>query len=260
LYIGGCDIGYTGHLTVPSPVTGQTETVLTHFRAYDPEFGRWLSADPLGEAGGMNIYAYCYGNPLNLYDPDGMFPSAAWWGGFFDVDASEVAGNFALGAMATADGFIPFSDPFKEAGGYSGCEDGAGLSNGAAEVAQFAATSLLSGGGVSLISRTSKAKGIVLSSKSTGGWRSRIHTLRSGSFGKSYEAYARQGVLRLEGHPWGAGAGRIPGLKSLGKYLGMRPHLHLDFMRNAPHHLSLEPLFGGTIRALDEMSQGGDCP
>ena len=70
-YTGGCDFGYTGHVTNPSLVAGQTELVLTHYRAYDPNLGRWLSIDPLGEAGGMNLYAYCYGNPLNLYDPDG---------------------------------------------------------------------------------------------------------------------------------------------------------------------------------------------
>jgi RHS repeat-associated protein len=53
-YHGGCEFGYTGHFTIPSPVTGQTEIVLTHFRAYDPELGRWRSADPIGEAGGLN--------------------------------------------------------------------------------------------------------------------------------------------------------------------------------------------------------------
>ena len=27
-------------------------------RFYAPELGRWMSRDPLGEAGGLNLYAY----------------------------------------------------------------------------------------------------------------------------------------------------------------------------------------------------------
>ena len=45
-YTSGCDLGYTGHITQQSPVSGQGEMVLTLFRAYDPDLGRWLSTDP----------------------------------------------------------------------------------------------------------------------------------------------------------------------------------------------------------------------
>ena len=73
-YPGGCDLGFTGHITLaPGTTSTQPEIVLTYFRAYSPELGRWLSRDPIGEEGGLNLYAYCYGNPLNFYDPDGMF-------------------------------------------------------------------------------------------------------------------------------------------------------------------------------------------
>ena len=67
-----CDFGYTGHITTPSLVVGQTELVLTHYRAYDPELNRWLSADPIGEAGGINLYAYVLGDPINGWDPSGL--------------------------------------------------------------------------------------------------------------------------------------------------------------------------------------------
>jgi RHS repeat-associated protein len=41
-------------------------------RAYDPEVGRWLSRDPIGERGGFNLYAYVQGNPVGLTDPLGL--------------------------------------------------------------------------------------------------------------------------------------------------------------------------------------------
>jgi RHS repeat-associated protein len=69
---GACDFGYTGHITQRSPVTGQTEIVLTRYRAYDPHHARWLSPDPLGEEGGLNLYEYCLGNPVNGIDPLGL--------------------------------------------------------------------------------------------------------------------------------------------------------------------------------------------
>lgn len=34
--------------------------------------GRWLSRDPLGEAGGINLYAYCGNDPVNRHDPLGL--------------------------------------------------------------------------------------------------------------------------------------------------------------------------------------------
>src|SRR5262249_51825572 len=41
------------------------------FRYYSPELGRFLQSDPLGTAGGVNLYAYC-ANPLTAVDLDGL--------------------------------------------------------------------------------------------------------------------------------------------------------------------------------------------
>src|SRR4030095_11953491 len=41
-------------------------------RYYDPRLGRWKSRDPLGEAGGSNLYAYCGNDPVNEFDPVGL--------------------------------------------------------------------------------------------------------------------------------------------------------------------------------------------
>jgi len=41
-------------------------------RFYDPETGRYISADPIGLDGGMNLYAYTSGDPINEIDPWGL--------------------------------------------------------------------------------------------------------------------------------------------------------------------------------------------
>jgi RHS repeat-associated protein len=43
------------------------------FRWYDPDVGRFTQRDPIGVAGGLNLYEYCYGNPVNLLDPWGLY-------------------------------------------------------------------------------------------------------------------------------------------------------------------------------------------
>jgi len=45
---------------------------LTLHRAYDPYSGRWLSRDPIEEAGGINLYGYVQENPVNLIDSFGL--------------------------------------------------------------------------------------------------------------------------------------------------------------------------------------------
>lgn len=76
---GACDLGFTGHITQPSPVAGQNELPLAHYRAYDPALGRWLSPDPIRESGGINIYLYCSGSPAMLIDPFGLDDEGGFW-------------------------------------------------------------------------------------------------------------------------------------------------------------------------------------
>ncbi len=53
-----------------------TETGLTylHARYFDPKLGAFLSPDPIGPAGGLNAYAYGFGDPVNMSDREGLGP------------------------------------------------------------------------------------------------------------------------------------------------------------------------------------------
>ncbi len=41
------------------------------YRFYNPETGRWLNRDPIGENGGPNLYGYVGNDPVNKVDPLG---------------------------------------------------------------------------------------------------------------------------------------------------------------------------------------------
>ena len=46
-------------------------------RYYDPDIGRFLTPDPIGFAGGLNLYAYCGNDPVNNVDPSGLCQQCA---------------------------------------------------------------------------------------------------------------------------------------------------------------------------------------
>ncbi len=69
--------GDSKNIRMPVRFPGQFWDFLTgyhynFFRDYDPQTGRYLEADPIGQGGGYNLYAYVVGNPLNLKDPLGL--------------------------------------------------------------------------------------------------------------------------------------------------------------------------------------------
>lgn len=69
----------TGSLNQPfqfstKPYDEKTGLSYYGYRFYSPALGRWINRDPLGETGGINLYGYVGGNPVNFVDPAGKSP------------------------------------------------------------------------------------------------------------------------------------------------------------------------------------------
>jgi len=60
----------------------ETGLIYYGFRYYHPGLGRWLGKDPMGEAGGLNLYGYVGGDPINGIDPFGLWDFRAALDGF----------------------------------------------------------------------------------------------------------------------------------------------------------------------------------
>ena len=64
-------IGFAGGLR-----DRDTDFVRFGHRDYDPEVGRFVAQDPLGDTGGdHDLYEYCVDDPVNAVDPKGLQPS-----------------------------------------------------------------------------------------------------------------------------------------------------------------------------------------
>lgn len=59
--------------------TASGRSLYNYFRDYEPGTGRYVEADPIGLDGGMNLYAYVDGNPINKVDPLGLRSSFLDW-------------------------------------------------------------------------------------------------------------------------------------------------------------------------------------
>jgi RHS repeat-associated protein len=58
----------------------ETGLALCTYRYYDPSNGRWLTRDPIGYRGGVDLYGYVGDDPVTLCDPDGFakLKAAPW--------------------------------------------------------------------------------------------------------------------------------------------------------------------------------------
>ncbi len=159
------DLLYTSHLYFDD---ADTPLHLAPYRSYQPEIGRWLSRDYLGETGpdGSNTYRYSRNRPNLETDPTGLFSSLNTPGGqavmaylLFEtasstLDVAELAQNgvdalvsdcpdyskVTESALATAFGFFAFGPGHA----YS---EGAGTAIGFAKGATETALDGMRGGG-----------------------------------------------------------------------------------------------------------------
>ncbi len=136
---GDADMQYAGYYAHP-----RSGLLLPSYRAYLPTRGRFVNRDPIGIAGGSNLYAYAGSNPISRRDPTGLIDwgqvqSAANQGAVAGIEAGMVAGGIAGGAISIeAGGILAFPGAglgglgLGAVGGFAG-----GLSNLAGQLAGY---------------------------------------------------------------------------------------------------------------------------
>ena len=93
---------------------------LCTLRYYDPSGGRWISRDPIGYAGGSDLYGYVDNDPVNMIDPRGL------WGVKFGGDDGLFIGKGQPTFILDRNDFhAPGSIGGNILAGYSGASDAA---------------------------------------------------------------------------------------------------------------------------------------
>jgi RHS repeat-associated protein len=84
----------------------ETGLVYYGFRFYSPTLGRWLSRDPIGETGGINLYSLSRNEPVSRVDYLGLFPILKHLAGcafdfFKDLAKAEIDKGLVAGRTCT---------------------------------------------------------------------------------------------------------------------------------------------------------------
>ncbi len=98
-------------------------------RYYDPTTGRFTQEDPIGLAGGMNLYGFVGGDPVNHTDPFGLCPPGntfCLFSGVFDLAMAK-----AKGAGQALKDLTPLGDSERSANAFASGRTGVGVAYGA---------------------------------------------------------------------------------------------------------------------------------
>ena len=97
----------------------QAGLVLCTYRYYSPDLARWLTRDPLGYEGGINVYAYCEDNPIGMIDPSGLYTI-----GGFEFTLQGVSDGLQTGLSVTIDSLTFGAIPSDRLGDVGATESG----------------------------------------------------------------------------------------------------------------------------------------
>ncbi len=100
--------GFAGFYGYQTDTATQMPFIHVGERYYDPAVGRFLQRDSIGILGGLNVYEYVWGDPVNLVDPEGDTPETPSPGGTAGMlnpkAAREVAETLKMLGKATGGG------------------------------------------------------------------------------------------------------------------------------------------------------------
>jgi RHS repeat-associated protein len=113
------------------------------FRFYNPMVGKWMTRDPIGERGGLNLYGFVGNSAMNFVDTLGLYSATGDW----VAKGAAVVGVAMMGAatIVTAPAWVPTVGLVLVVGGaaYEIYQWGPGLVNTAKEMAHTVKTKLI---------------------------------------------------------------------------------------------------------------------
>ncbi len=108
------------------------------FRFYDPALGRYISPDPIGLAGGLNLYSYAGSEPISRADQTGL-----WWKAALTIVAAVAA---AVVVVVVVVAFAPIAGPLLIIAAGAAAGAAAGMMNEALTQETFCVSCILLAG------------------------------------------------------------------------------------------------------------------